>query len=165
MALFSFVVDKASIIEKLYRDQRIDQCVNLLCPASPDDAKQDLFIILLQKEDSLIERLESEGTIFYYSVVVIKNISRMQARERKKQPVSLAFDVEERAAQSWDTDKFMTEFDRMEEELGTFYHRELIKLIAQYGSQTEVAKRTGIPVRSISRSVSVVRNYIKGKVC
>jgi hypothetical protein len=67
------------IITELYKSREIDDCINKLIPAQDrDDFKQELFLILLEKQTEEIVRIDQTGKMLYYVVRIIINLSRQQ---------------------------------------------------------------------------------------
>lgn len=50
--------------------------------------------------------------------------------------------------------------NKLDDEFGTHYYRNLVHLITEHGSMREVSRRTGIPIASISEAVKKVRNHL-----
>ena len=159
-----FFMEKGQIIAELYGDKRVDECIVNICePGCREDIKQDLFLVLLGKEDGLIKDLYEQKVLFFYAVRVIMNLSSMA--RKSKRPAELPAELCEEKQED-PTAELMAVFEAMEmnAENGFPYHKTLVSLIAKYGSQREVARRTGIPLMTISDSVKQVRTYIKSKL-
>ncbi len=140
----------------------MDECIaNFTTSCQADDTKQELFCVLLEKPPSLIIQLHEQGTLFYYSIIIIRNLTRTSKR---KQEVCELEDIPEREHHVW-SDKLLTALQTLDASVGYPYFTELIKTVAHYGSQHKAAKAIRIPVSSLRRDVLVVRKYLKSQVC
>ena len=70
---------KVEIIDELSRTNTVEKIVFKLLPCSknpfdcPEDLIQDLYLILLQKDDDLIVNLYNKGEIGYYLLKIARN--------------------------------------------------------------------------------------------
>lgn len=70
---------KYDVVEKLYRDSTVEKIVYKLLPASknrfdfPDDLVQDIYILLLEKDNDLIIKLYNNGELGYYLLKIARN--------------------------------------------------------------------------------------------
>lgn len=71
---------KFEIIEKLAREQQVEKIVFKLLNNSknpfdvPEDLIQDIYLILLEKDDTLIEDLYIKDELGYYLLKIAKNL-------------------------------------------------------------------------------------------
>jgi len=151
------------IISSLFRDHRVDKCISkFVQPYQVDDLKQDLFETLLKKDSGLIIDLHKQGNLFFYTVIVIKNLCRTFNRQPSCVPFcEIAEDIPEYDNRS---EVFINHFNNLDETMGTFYYKELVKVVAKHGSINKAAKAVGIPVSSVRRDMIFVREYLKSKM-
>lgn len=70
---------KYDVVEKLYKDGTVDRIIYKLLSSSknpfdcPEDLIQDIYLLLLQKNDDLIVNLYNKGEIGYYLLRVVRN--------------------------------------------------------------------------------------------
>lgn len=70
---------KCDVVEKLYKDGTVDRIIYKLLSSSknpfdcPEDLIQDVYLLLLQKDDDLIVNLYNKGEIAYYLLRVARN--------------------------------------------------------------------------------------------
>lgn len=70
---------KYDVVEKLSKDSTVEKIVYKLLPASknrfdfPDDLVQDIYILLLEKDNDLILKLYNNGELGYYLLKVARN--------------------------------------------------------------------------------------------
>lgn len=70
---------KWEIIDELSRSNTVEKIIYKLLPASknrfdcPDDLVQDIYVLLLEKDDKLIVDLYERGELGYYILKVVRN--------------------------------------------------------------------------------------------
>ena len=69
---------KREIVDKLSRENQVEKIVFKLLPSSknrfdcPEDLVQDIYILLLDKEDDFIEKLYNKGELGFWLLGVVK---------------------------------------------------------------------------------------------
>lgn len=70
---------KYEIIDELSKDNTVEKIIYKLLPASknrfdcPEDLVQDIYVLLLEKDDKLIIDLYNKGELGYYLLRIAKN--------------------------------------------------------------------------------------------
>lgn len=70
---------KVEIIDELSKDNTVEKIIYKLLPASknrfdcPEDLVQDIYVLLLEKDDTLIVNLHNKGELGYYLLKVARN--------------------------------------------------------------------------------------------
>ena len=70
---------KYEIIDKLSKDNTVEKIIYKLLPASknrfdcPEDLVQDIYVLLLEKDDKLIIDLYNKGELGFYLLRIAKN--------------------------------------------------------------------------------------------
>ena len=70
---------KYEIIDELSKDSTVEKIIYKLLPASknrfdcPEDLVQDIYVLLLEKDDKLIIDLYNKGELGYYLLKIAKN--------------------------------------------------------------------------------------------
>ena len=70
---------KYEIIDELSKDSTVEKIIYKLLPASknrfdcPEDLIQDIYVLLLEKDDKLIIDLYNKGELGYYLLKIAKN--------------------------------------------------------------------------------------------
>lgn len=70
---------KYEIIDELSKDSTVEKIIYKLLPASknrfdcPEDLVQDIYVLLLEKDDKLIIDLYNKGELGYYLLRIAKN--------------------------------------------------------------------------------------------
>lgn len=70
---------KYEIIDELSKDSTVEKIIYKLLPASknrfdcPEDLIQDIYVLLLEKDDKLIIDLYNKGELGYYLLKIVKN--------------------------------------------------------------------------------------------
>lgn len=168
------------LIEKAYRLKDLDDCIEKVIPSRHRaDFKQELFLILLQKDCAHIESLGDK--LNFYIVRIILNLSNWQRGMYQKKYVDpkTVYDtekimysrspaevdtMEERVEREDREDQIIKELEEVDGVLGNTnypFYKNLIRLLAEYGSMSEVSRETGIPKTTIHRSIQRVRDHYK----
>lgn len=69
---------KYEIVDKLSRENQVEKIVFKLLPSSknrfdcPEDLVQDIYILLLEKEDDFVEKLYNKGELGFWILGVVK---------------------------------------------------------------------------------------------
>ena len=72
-------MSKYDIIDELSKDSTVEKIIYKLLPASknrfdcPDDLVQDIYVLLLEKDDDLIISLYNKGELGFYLLKIAKN--------------------------------------------------------------------------------------------
>lgn len=70
---------KCDVVEKLYKDGTVDRIIYKLLSSSknpfdcPEDLIQDIYLLLLQKDDDLIVNLYNKDEIGFYLLKIARN--------------------------------------------------------------------------------------------
>ena len=70
---------KSDVLDIIAREHLVDRIVNKLLSSSknpfdcPEDLIQDVYLLLLQKDDDLIINLYNKGELGYYILKVVRN--------------------------------------------------------------------------------------------
>ena len=70
---------KCDVVEKLYKDGTVDRIIYKLLSSSknpfdcPEDLIQDLYVLLLEKDDNLIVNLYNKGELGFYLLKIARN--------------------------------------------------------------------------------------------
>lgn len=70
---------KYDVIEKLSKDSTVEKIVHKLLPASknrfdfPEDLTQDIYVLLLEKDEDLIVNLFNKGELGFYLLKIARN--------------------------------------------------------------------------------------------
>lgn len=73
------MMTKFEIIDELSKDSTVEKIIYKLLPSSknrfdcPDDLVQDIYVLLLEKDDNLIIGLYNKGELGYYLLKIAKN--------------------------------------------------------------------------------------------
>ena len=72
-------MNKYEVIDKIARDSTVEKIIYKLLPSSknrfdcPEDLVQDIYILLMEKDDDLIIGLYDKGELGYYLLKIAKN--------------------------------------------------------------------------------------------
>lgn len=167
------------IITELYSAPEIDDCISKLVKKElGPDFKQELFLILLSVPCEKVEQMN--GTFKYFVVRIILNLVRQEKNIFHKTYLdkTIEYDtdklnyqtispadidtISERQQRENEEERIIRRFEIIDRELGNNsypYHKEMIKLLVECGSNREVSRRTGIPHTTVDRTINHVRKY------
>ena len=168
----------SEIIEELYHNKALQDCINKFIPDGfREDFKQELFLILLEKDSSLIKEIHESGRLMFYVVRIIINLARQKhnvyhvvyvtPRSMSEENIDLpdeVSDLESRALREGLEDQVFEDNQWIEDEFGTFFYRKLLEEIKKHGGMRAVSRATGIPVATVSRSVKKIRESLNKKI-
>jgi hypothetical protein len=154
-------LNRNEILTELFRDDRVNKCCKRFSPRFADDLKQDTFCALIQKGD-LIHRLHRDGTLFFYTVSVIRNLARTHNR---KVPPSELPDLPDILEPEDITDQVIEIFNQLDETFGTNTYSGMIQAVITYGNRNAAAKALRLPMRTFYREMEKVREHFKNKLC
>lgn len=165
----------SNILSELYLNKQVDDCIAKLVPSHlRDDFKQELFLILMGKEDSVL-RAHAEGKHLFYAVRIIVNLAYQSRNVYRKEylrreivelpdnisvPCEESFPYEIRKFKEDREDRLIKKIQDSEAELDTPYYRLLAEALQKHGSAGKVAKATGIPKSSVQVGIKKIRKYL-----
>lgn len=161
-------------ITEVYNLKEVDECICKMVRADHRaDFKQELFLILLQTPCDRVEDIAGKGELKYYAVRIILNLARQKRNvyhttylgglteyDPNKEPAEEEDHTRERLIEENKEQMILTQLNNMDEAMGTFYHRELVSLVARLGSMGKASRQLGIPKSSIKYSIKKVRDYL-----
>lgn len=151
----------------------MSDCIHKFIPIQDqDDFKQELFVILLEKDHALIRRLHDNNELIFYTVRIIINLRsqkknvyhkkyKQHVEELDHDPAELPEEEGDRIHQEALELRMVEEVSRLDEKFGTFFYRELVEAVNRHGSMREASAKTGIPLSTISRAIKKVREHLK----
>lgn len=167
------------IITAIYSLPEVDDCIcKLVRKEHREDFKQELFLILLEQPCDKV--VQMNGTFKYFVVRIILNLVRQKKNvyHTKYLDPKTTYNTDivlyqsthpaehdtmaERIDREQKEQDLLIEINNLDQIMGTFYHRELLKIVVKEGGQQAAARKLGIRQSSISDSVRKVRNYLKG---
>jgi len=69
-----FGIMKSKIIEKLYRSEKFNEALRLLCKngSNLDDLKHEIIMILFEKDEDFLLNLDNKNQLLYFTIGIIK---------------------------------------------------------------------------------------------
>lgn len=155
--------------------KEVDECIaKMIPPHNRDDFKQDLFLILMAKDEETIIRLyESDQLKLYCAGIIIRQAhqSRSAYNVRYKGPANVEFTdgimlVDQEYEELPDiTPEMLAEVDRTYKTEGEFpFYTRLVEALQKVRSMRELSRETGISLSTISKRMKKIRSHIKGKI-
>lgn len=174
--------DKArELITEVYDLREVDECIaKIIRTDHQRDFKQEVFLILLETPCDKVSTISQTGGLRLYVFRIIWNLFRQKRNvynstyreqsveyntdkldsEKYSLPPAEYDSIGERQRKEDKEMVMITRISQLDDVMGTFYHRELVALIAKYGSMREVSRQLGIPTSSISDSIKKVRKHL-----
>jgi len=168
-------------ISEIYNNQDIDNCIGKLVKKDlREDFKQELFLILLSVPCEKI--VQMNGELKYFVVRIILNLVRQKRNifhktyldkqveydtDKLNYQVSSPADVDtisERVEREKREEEQINKISGIDAELGNMgypYHEEMIRLLIKFGSNREIARKTGIPSTTVDRTINKIRNHLR----
>lgn len=171
-------MSRQEIITNLYNSKEVDDCICKMVQAKHrQDFKQELFLVISEKDESFINDLWNKREIKFYIVRTIINLSRQKRNvfhknyldtkvnydTDKLSTVELKAEsdcIEERVRKEENEIRMIKKVHDLDQEMNTPAYRLMALLVNKLGSQREVARITGINVSIISRGLKKVRERI-----
>lgn len=164
-------MNREQIIDAFVKDGEYRDITRRVAGADADDLYQELVLFVLEIPDEKLARLNDTCLkCFFYRMAQKQYNSKNSAfyRKYKKERYLLrdmvdAYEAPDEPAPDDKTEKV----DRAIQDLSrgpAWYDIALLTLYAEKGSQSEVAKATGIPFRSVSHTVQNARKLIIKKI-
>ena len=149
------------ILSNLFRDQRLNDCIAKMSnPNESQDLKQDVFIVLLTKDPEVIISLHENKTLIFYTIAIIKNLSRTN----KRKPVMVGLSDIPEELEYEEENNYSHLLDELPKSKNGFpYFKEVFKIVARCGSDRVASRLTGIPRTSIQRDINFIKNYLVSK--
>ena len=167
-------MDLGNILTILYDNQELEDCLRKFVPERHrEDFKQDLFEILLSKEESVIKS-HSEGNLLFYVVRIIlymtsregvlnRNYIKKESFELKSTPCEESPPLEIRRLKEDREDRLIEKIEKTEEVMGTPYYRMLADALKIHGTAGKVSKATGIPKSSVQVGIKKLRKHLQNE--
>lgn len=168
-------------ITTIYSLPEIDECIAKLVKKDlQHDFKQELFLILLQVPCERVEQMN--GSFKYFVVRIILNLVRQKRNvfhktyldktveyntDRMNYQASSPADVDtitERMEREQREEAIISRISGIDESLGNHnypYHEAMIALVVKLGSMRKAAIETGIPEKTVQRTVKRIREHLR----
>jgi hypothetical protein len=156
-----------SVIAELYASKEVDECISKMVREDlRKDFKQELFLIICTQPEEKIIELHRKSELRYFVVRIIINLASQNRNVFHKKYLQTYSEIGEIAdEQVPDREgylkKLTDEFSKIDDHFGTFCHRVMIELVLKMGSVKKVSEETGIPKRTIYRTIETTRKHLK----
>ena len=159
---------------ELYQSKDVDDCIaKVVPPYNRDDFKQDLFVILMAKDEATITRLyESNELKMYCTGIIARQVyqsrSAYNTQYCKKNHVEINDRIEVKDEQYQEppivTPEMLEQVDKHYNPQAVYpFFTKLVEAVANVSSMRELSRNTGIPTSTISKQMKKVREFIKTK--
>lgn len=160
-------MDRASIIETMYRNPDIAEAIGKMEPAQlRDDLKQEIFLVLCELEEERLTTMHREGWLKYF---VVRTMLNMIKSDR-----STFYNKFRRGH-----DELGETADRLEEQTTEeaagyvaqsmsslhWYEAELMRIYSENGQNiAAISRETRIPYRSLFKTIRKVKHTLKTQI-
>ena len=162
------------ILSELFDNVQLNDCIKKFVPQKyRDDFKQDLFELLLKKEESVVKAESNGELLFYVSRVIIymtmpegvlnRHYIRKEFAELKSVPCEVCEPMTVRIMKEIREDQVIQRIENSEQDLDTPYYRMLAEALKIHGTAGKVAKATGIPKSSVQTGIKKLRKYLQNE--
>jgi len=152
------------IITNLYLSKDINDAINKIEPYwLRDDLKSEVFLVLCEMEESRLLQMFNDGYLKYFIVRTILNMAKSDRSNfsrtfrRVYEEVSDNYQVEV-------YDESISDKLRKSMEVLHWYEKEIFRLYSESGNLLKVSRDTGIPYRSLLKTVKKVKTLLKYKI-
>lgn len=143
-------------------------------PRNREDFKQDLFMILLAKDEETIIRLYQANELKQFCAgIIVRQVVQSRSAYNVKYSTAALEEftdntklVDEEYVEIPDiTPEMLAEVDRIYKTPGDFpFYTRLVEAMRKVKSMRELSRETGIPVSTISKTMKKVRKHIKAQL-
>lgn len=155
------------IIDALAHDQKVKDACRQLGGNKWEDLYQELFVILCEKDPKQIEDIAEKDYLQFWIVRTLMNSTSATGEFYKKYHIYHVEGEKDIAEEDEDLQDFARKREVVEDILGeieqggrskaSWYKVNLLKLFAQTGNMSEMAKLTGIPFATIHYDITNIR--------
>jgi hypothetical protein len=161
-----------NILTDIYNSKDLNNLLEKLPQHLREDAKQHLFLEMLEKGEEKLLELINKGTLKFYMVKVLYNMTKMSKTNSFARSLGILESPTDFSAPEWEeltpeeeteADKYIID-DKLDLSSLSWYEENLILLSIDHQSYRKVSKITGIPTTSICNAIrgakmSIMKNY------
>lgn len=155
---------REQIITELYLSKDIGDAIGKMKPIElQDDLRQEVFLVLCEMEEDRLLQMFNDGYLKYFIVRTILNMAKSDRSNfsrtfrRVYEEVSDNYQVEV-------YDESISDKLRKSMEVLHWYEKEIFRLYSESGNLLQVSRDTGIPYRSLLKTVKKVKTLLKYKI-
>lgn len=155
---------REQIITELYLSKDIGDAIGKMKPVElQDDLRQEVFLVLCEMEEDRLLQMFNDGYLKYFIVRTILNMAKSDRSNfsrtfrRVYEEVSDNYQVEV-------YDESISDKLRKSMEVLHWYEKEIFRLYSESGNLLQVSRDTGIPYRSLLKTVKKVKTLLKYKI-
>jgi len=155
---------REQIITELYLSKDIGDAIGKMKPVElQDDLRQEVFLVICEMEEDRLLQMFNDGYLKYFIVRTILNMAKSDRSNfsrtfrRVYEEVSDNYQVEV-------YDESISDKLRKSMEVLHWYEKEIFRLYSESGNLLQVSRDTGIPYRSLLKTVKKVKTLLKYKI-
>jgi len=154
---------KNEIITQLYLSKDINEAIGKMEPYYlQDELKQEVFLVLCEMEEERLLQMFNDGYLKYFIVRTILNMAKSDRSNFSRTFRKVYEEVQDQANEVYD--ESITEKLNKSMEILHWYEREIFRLFSESGNLLQVSRDTGIPYRSLLKTVKKVKTLLKYKI-
>ena len=154
---------KNDIISQLYLSEDINSAISKMQPFElQDDLRQEVFLVLCEMDEDRLFQMFNDGYLKYFIVRTILNMAKSDRSNFSRTFRKVYEEVQDQPTEEYD--ESINEKLNKSMEILHWYEREVMKLFAESGNLLQVSRDTGIPYRSLLKTVKKVKTLLKYKI-
>ncbi len=154
---------KNDIISQLYLSEDINSAIGKMEPYYlQDELRQEVFLVLCEMDEDRLFQMFNDGYLKYFIVRTILNMAKSDRSNFSRTFRKVYEEVQDQPTEEYD--ESINEKLNKSMEILHWYEREVMKLFAESGNLLQVSRDTGIPYRSLLKTVKKVKTLLKYKI-
>jgi hypothetical protein len=156
--------NKNAIISELYLSKDINDAIGKMEPYwLRDELRQEVFLVLCEMDEDRLLQMFNDGYLKFFIVRTILNMAKSDRSNFSKTFRKVYEEVSDNCTEEPYDETLSHKLDKSMEVLH-WYEREILKLFAESGNLLQVSRDTGIPYRSLLKTVKKVKTLLKYKI-
>lgn len=127
-----------------------------------DELRQEVFLVLCEMDEDRLFQMFNDGYLKYFIVRTILNMAKSDRSNFSRTFRKVYEEVQDQPTEEYD--ESINEKLNKSMEILHWYEREVMKLFAESGNLLQVSRDTGIPYRSLLKTVKKVKTLLKYKI-
>mgnify|MGYP006268971177 CR=1 FL=1 len=157
-------MNRSEIITELYESPDINEAIGKMQPYElQDDLRQEVFLVLCEMDEERLFKMYEDGYLKYFVVRTIVNMAKSDRSNFARTFRKVYEEVGDLGSVEI-YDESLTERLTTSMEILHWYEKEIFKLWAECGNLLQVSRDTGIPYRSLLKTIKKVRLLLKYKI-
>lgn len=157
-------MNRSEIITELYESPDINEAIGKMQPFELQaDLRQEVFLVLCEMDEERLFKMYEDGYLKYFVVRTIVNMAKSDRSNFARTFRKVYEEIGDLGSVEI-YDESLTERLTTSMEILHWYEKEIFKLWAECGNLLQVSRDTGIPYRSLLKTIKKVRLLLKYKI-